>query len=69
MLLKKDSLLSKQKDATSTFNKHFRSITYLLNLFSWSGDTSMSPGNNAINSIINKLPFHPGIKAIKKFED
>ena len=34
MLLEKDKLLSKQKDVTSTFNKHFGSITDLLNLFS-----------------------------------
>ena len=41
MLLKKDSLLSKQKDASSTLNKHFQSITDSLNLFSWPGDTLM----------------------------
>ena len=34
MLLEKDKLLSKQKDAASTFNKHFGSITGSLNLFS-----------------------------------
>ena len=34
MLLEKDKLSSKQKDVTSNFNKHFGSVTDLLNLFS-----------------------------------
>ena len=34
MLLEKDKLLSKQKDVTSTFNKHFGSTADSLNLFS-----------------------------------
>ena len=44
MLIEKDRLLSKQKDVASSFNKHFGSITDLLNLFSWSEDTSMLSG-------------------------
>ena len=57
MLLEKDKLLSKQKDVTSTFNKHFGSITDLLNRFSWPKDTSISSGNDTINSFIKNLPF------------
>ena len=69
MLLEKDKLLSKQKDVPSTFNKHFESITDSLNLFSWPEDTSMSSRNDIIGSIIEKIVFHPSIKAIrKKFE-
>ena len=34
MLLKKDKLLSKQKDVAAIFNKHLRSVTDWLNLFS-----------------------------------
>ena len=34
MLLEKDKLLSKQKDVTTIFNKHFRSIADSLNLLS-----------------------------------
>ena len=41
MLLEKGKWLSKQKDVTATFRKHFGSITDWLNLFSWSKDTSM----------------------------
>ena len=66
MLLEKDKLLSKQKDVASTFNKHFESITDLLNLFSWPGHTSVSSRNDTIGSIIEKVVFHPSIKAIKK---
>ena len=66
MLLEKEKLLSKQKDVPSTFNKHFGSITDSLNLFSWPEDTSMSSGNDTINSIIKKFAFHRSIKAIKK---
>ena len=66
MLLEKDKLLWKQKDITSTFNKHYGSITDSLNLFSWPGDTSMSSENDTINSVIKKFIFHPSIKAIKK---
>ena len=66
MLFEKDKLLSKQKDVASTFHKHFGSITDLLNLFSWPEDTSMSSGNDKINSIIKKFAFHPSIKAMKK---
>ena len=46
MLLEKDKWLSKQKDVTATFNKHFGSIT---NLFSWSKDIAMS--------LLKNLPF------------
>ena len=66
MLLEKDKLLSKQKDVPSTFNKHFESITDSLNLFSWPEDTSMSSRNDIIGSIIEKIVFHPSIKAIRK---
>ena len=66
LLLEKDKLLSKQKDVTSAFNKHFGSITDSLNLFSWSKDTSVSSWNDTINSIIKKFACHPSIKAIKK---
>ena len=51
MLLEKNKLLSKQKDGAAIFNKHFRSITCSLNLFSLAEDTSISSGNNTINSI------------------
>ena len=66
MLLEKDKLLLKQKEVASTFNKHFRSITDSLNLFSWPKDTSMLSKNDTINSIIKKFAFQPSIKAIKK---
>ena len=66
MFLQKDKLLSKQKDFASIFNKHFRSIIDLLNLFSWPEDTSMSSGNDTINSIIKKFAFHQSLKATKK---
>ena len=66
MLLEKNKLLSKQTDVASTFNKHFGSITDSLNFFSWPEDTSMSLGNDTINSIIKKSPFHRSIKTIKK---
>ena len=66
MLLEKEKLLSKQKDVASTFNKHFGSITDLLNLFSWPEDTLMSSGNDTIKFIIKKFAFHRIIKAIKK---
>ena len=62
-LLEKDKLSSKQKDVASTFNKHFGSITDLLNLFSWPEDTSMSSGNDTINSIIKKFAFHRKYKS------
>ena len=57
MLLEKDKLLSKQKDVTAIFNKHFGSITDSLNHFSWFENTSMSSGNYTINSIIKNLSF------------
>ena len=66
MLLEKDKLLLKQKKVTSTFNKHFGSITGSLNPFSWPKDTSVSSKNDTINSIIKKFAFQPSIKAIKK---
>ena len=66
MLLEKEKLLSKQKDVASTFNKHFGSITDLLDLFSWPEDTLMLSGNDTINFIIKKFAFHRNIKAIKK---
>ena len=66
MLFEKDKLLSKQNDVASTFKSLFRSITDSLNLFSWPEDTSMSSGNDTINSIIKKFAFHRSIKAIKK---
>ena len=56
VLLEKDKLL-KQKDVAAIFNKHFGSITDSLNLSGWSENTSMSSGNDTINSIINNLPF------------
>ena len=66
MLLKKDKLLSKQKDVASIFNKYFGSTTDSWNLVSWPQDTKMSSGNDAINSIIKKFVFHQSIKATKK---
>ena len=66
MLLEKDKFLSKQKDVASVFNKHFGSSTDSSNRFSWPGDTSMSSGNDTINSIIKILAFHQSIKTIKK---
>ena len=66
MLLEKDKLLSKQNDVASTFNEHVGSITDSLNLFSWPEDTSMSSGNDTINSIIKKFAFHRSIKRTKK---
>ena len=57
MLLEKDKLLSKQKDVASIFSKHFGSITDSLNVFSWPEETSMSSGNDTINSIIKKFAF------------
>ena len=65
-LLEKDKLSSKQKDFASTFNKHFGSITDLLNLFSWPEDTSMSSGNDTINSINKKFAFHRKYKSNKE---
>ena len=65
MLLEKDKFLSRQKDVAQIFNKHFGSTTDSSNLFSWSEDTKMSPGNDTINSIIKKCAFHQSIKAIK----
>ena len=53
MLLEKDKLLSKQKDASSIFNKHFGSTTDLLNLFSWPEDTSMTQ----LTPLLKNLPF------------
>ena len=47
-------------------NKHFGSTADSSNLFSWSGDTSLSSGNDKTNTIIKKFAFHQSIKAIKK---
>ena len=66
MLVEKDKLLSKQKDVASDFNKHLGSITDSLNLFSFLEYTSVSSGNNTINSVIKKFVFTPSINAIKK---
>ena len=66
MFLEKDKLLSKQKDFASIFKKHFRSMIDSLNLFSWPEDTSVSAGNDTINSIIKKIAFHQSLKATKK---
>ena len=66
MLLEKDKLLSKQKDVASTLNTNFGWITYFLNLFSWPEDTSMSSGNDTINSIIKTFASHRSTKTIKK---
>ena len=65
-MLEKVKLLSKQKDVTSTFNKHFRSVTDSLNPFSWPEDTWMSSTDDTINSIIKKFAFHLSIKEIKE---
>ena len=54
MLLEKDKLLSKQTDVAAILNKHFGSITDSLNLFIWPENTSMSSGNDTINSISNR---------------
>ena len=66
MLLEKDKLSSKQMDVAAIFNKHFGSITDYLNLFSWPENTSVSSGNDRINSISKIFAFHWSIKAIKK---
>ena len=66
MLLEKDKLLSKQKDIAAIFNNYLGSITDYLSLFSWSGDTSMSSGNDTINPISKTFVFHQSKKAIKK---
>ena len=66
MLAEKGKLLSKQKDVASTFSKHFVSITDLSNLLGWPRDTSISAGNDKVNSIIKKFAFHQSIKAVKK---
>ena len=58
MLLEKDKFLPKQKDFTAIFNKHVRSITHYLNLFSWSEYISMSSRNDTINSISKTFAFH-----------
>ena len=58
MLLEKDKFSSKQKDVATIFNKHFGSITDSLNLFSWPENTSMSSGNDRINSISKIFSFH-----------
>ena len=65
MLLEKIKLLLKQNDVVAVFNKHFGSITDYLNLFSWPEDTSMSSGNDTINSI-SKNCFSPKYKGNKK---
>ena len=66
MLLEKDKMLSNKSISDQ---KHFGSITDLLNLFNWLEDTSMSSGNDTINSIIKKCAFHQSIRVIKnKFE-
>ena len=65
MLLEKIKLLLKQNDVAAVFNKHFGSITDYLNLFSWPEDTSMSSGNDTINSI-SKNCFSPKYKGNKK---
>ena len=48
------------------FNKHSRSITGPLNLFSWLKDTPTSSRNDTIDFIIKKFAFHRSINAIKK---
>ena len=48
------------------FNKHSGSITGSLNLVSWPEDTSMSSGNDKINSTVKKCDFHQSMKAMKK---
>ena len=65
MLLEKDKLLSKQTDVAAILNKHFGSITDSLNLFSWPENTSMSSGNDTINSISNRSMCKWNIKALK----
>ena len=62
MLLEKDE----KKDVTAILNKHYRSVTGPLNLFSWLEDTPMSSRNYRINFIIKKFAFYQSIKAIKK---
>ena len=66
MLLEIDKLLSKQKDIAAIFSKHFGSITDSLNLFIWPEVTSMSSGNDTINSISKRFAFLQRIKAIKR---
>ena len=66
VLLEKDKLLSKQKDVAALFSKHFGSATDSLNLFSWPEVTSMSSGNDTINSISKRFAFLERIKAIKR---
>ena len=66
MSAEKGKLLSKHKDVASTFSEPFGSITDSLDLFSLPGDNSISAGNGKVSSIIEKLAFHPRMKAIKK---
>ena len=66
MLLEKDTLLSKEKDVASNFNKHFGSIADSLNLFSWPEDSLLSSRNDTINFIIKKICLSPKHKSNKE---
>ena len=56
----------KQSDVAAIFNKYSGSNTDLLNLFSWLEDTSMSSGNDTVNSIIEKIFLSPKYKGNKE---
>ena len=56
----------KQNDVAAIFNKYSGSNTDLLNLFSWLEDTSMSSGNDTVNSIIEKIFLSPKYKGNKE---
>ena len=57
MLLEKDKLLSKQKNAATISNKLFGSITDPLVLFSWPEYTSMSYRMTELTPLVKSLPF------------
>ena len=66
MLLKKDKVLSKQKDVVAIFNKHSGSTTGSLNLFIWAEDILMLSANDTVNSVSKKFAIHRSIKPVKE---
>ena len=66
MLLEKDKMLSNKRMLLQFSTNIPNQLTDSLNLFDWFEDTSMSSGNDTINSIIKNFVFHQSIKKIKK---
>ena len=65
-MLEKDKLLSIQKDVAAIFNTvKISDQSDLLNLFGWSENTSISSGNDTINSIIKNICLSPKYKNSK----